>query len=265
MIRSQSRLGNNIGIGAFMKKIRFILFVLLTLSLLFFSGCWDMREINDLGFVTAVGIDKAKPPNKYSVTVQIANPSSASANSEQGQAQSGVWVGTGEGESLFAATRNLIRISSKRVMWAHNNVIIIGEALAKDSILPVADFFTHNPELRMKTLVVVARGDAKDYILAKAGMETPSGSSFGYFNDYSTLLGESIRSSMLTISAALVTKNAEPLIAAVNLKKAEAPPENGGKSSGGNEPKTVDVAGAAVFNRDKLVGWLSPQETRGTA
>jgi spore germination protein KC len=248
-----------------MKKIWFILFVLLTLDLLLLSGCWDIREINDLGFVTAVGIDKAKPPNKYSITVQIANANSASAKSEQGQTQSGVWTGTGEGKSLFDAIRNLVRISSRRVMWAHNNVIIIGESLAKDSILPVADFFTHNPELRMKTPVVVAKGDAKDFILAKAGMETPSGLSFIYFNDYSTLLGETIRSNMLTVSAALATKYVEPLIATVNLKKVEASPESNGKSSEGNEPKTVDFAGAAVFNRDKLIGWLSPQETRGTA
>lgn len=224
-----------------------------------------MREINDLGFVTAVGVDKAQPPNRFSVTVQIANASSASAKSEQGQTESGVWVGSENGESLFDAVRNLVRISSRRVMWAHNNVIIIGESLAKDSLLPVADFFTHNPELRMKTPVVIARGEAKKYILAKAGMETPSGLSFTYFNDYSSLLGKTVRSNMLTISTALATPNAEPLIAAVSLKKVEADPEIGGKSIAGSESKTIDVSGSAVFNKEKLIGWLSPEETEGIA
>ena len=54
----------------------------------------------------------------------------------------------------------------------------------------------------------------------------------------------------------------QPIIAAVNLKKVEAPSENGGQSSEGKEAKTIDIAGAAVFNRDKMNGWLSPQETR---
>lgn len=154
-------------------------------------------------------------------------------------------------------------------MWAHNNVIIISESVAKGGILPVADFFTHNPELRMKTPVVVARGDAKQYILAKAGMETPSGLSFIYFNDYSALLAETIRSNMLTVSAALATKNAEPIIAAVRLTKTDASPESGKSGGGqpreGNEPKTIDISGAAVFKNDKMIGWLSPQETRGIA
>ncbi|HEX3048604.1 MAG TPA: Ger(x)C family spore germination protein [Bacillota bacterium] len=239
----------------------------LLFTLLFIlPGCWDIREINDLGFVTAVGIDKAKAPNKFNVTVQIANANTASAKSEQGQTQSGVWTGTGEGPSLFAAIRNLIRISSRRVMWAHNNVIIIGEDLAKDSIAPVADFFTHNPELRMKTPVVVSRGPAKDYITAKAGMETPSGLSFVYFRDYGSLLGETVQSSMLTLSTALANPYVQPLIAAVSLKKAEEPPEEGGgKSDSEKESKTIDLAGAAVFRGDKMVGWLTPKETLGLA
>jgi spore germination protein KC len=240
-------------------------FIVVAVNLFFFSGCWDMREINDLGFVTAVGVDKAQPPNKYTITVQIANAGSASAKSDQGQTQTGVWVGTEEGKSIFAAVRNLVRISSRRVMWAHNNVVIIGESLAKEGILPVADFFTHNPELRMKTPVVVARGEAKDYILAKAGMETPSGLSFIYFNEYSRFLAETISSNMLTLSAALANKYSELLMAAVNLKKAEETPESSGKSSEGKESKTIDIAGAAVFRHDKLVGWLTPQETRGIA
>ena len=170
------------------------------------SGCWDIREINELGFVTAVGIDKAHPPNKYSVTVQIANACSASAKSEQGQTQSGVWIGTAEGKSIFDAIRNLIRISSKRVMWAHNNVMIIGESLAKKSIAPVADFFTHNPETTNETPVVVAKGDAKDYISAKAGTETPSGIAFINFGDYGPLLAETVHSNMLTVSSTLATQ-----------------------------------------------------------
>jgi spore germination protein KC len=214
--------------------------------------------------------------------VQIANASSASAKSEQGQTESGVWVGSEDGQSIFDAVRSLVKISSRRVMWAHNNVVIIGESLAKESILPVADFFTHNPELRMKTPVVVSKGDAKQYITAKAGMETPSGLSFTYFNDYGTLLGETVKSNMLTLSLSLASIFEQPLIAGVSLKPTEAPSEGGDKSSegseskkgssegsdkssGGSESKTIDVSGAAVFDRDKLVGWLSPEETRGAA
>ena len=43
--------------------------------MLLVSGCWDMREINELGLVMAVAVDKSTNyPNNYLVTVQLANP-----------------------------------------------------------------------------------------------------------------------------------------------------------------------------------------------
>ncbi len=144
-----------------MKKIRtvfLLLIILISPGLL--NGCYDLREINELGFVTAVGIDKADSPNRFIVTVQIANPSSGS--DDKGSMKNEVWIGTAEGKSIFDAVRKLTGISSKRIMWAHNNVVIIGESLAREGIIPVIDYFTHNLELRMKVGLVVSEGDAKE-------------------------------------------------------------------------------------------------------
>jgi spore germination protein KC len=35
---------------------------LLLVSVVLLNGCWDIREINDLGLVMAVGVDKVKIP-----------------------------------------------------------------------------------------------------------------------------------------------------------------------------------------------------------
>ncbi|MGE5404426.1 MAG: hypothetical protein ACM3PP_05760, partial [Candidatus Saccharibacteria bacterium] len=90
-----------------------------------------------------------------------------------------------------------VTISSRRIMWAHNNVVIIGESLARQGIIPVVDYFTHQPELRMKAEVVISRGDARDYITAKLGMDTPSGISFFLMERYRPLSAVSINSRML--------------------------------------------------------------------
>ena len=148
-------------------------------------------------------------------------------------------------------------------MWAHNNVIIIGESLAKEGIIPVVDFFTHNPELRMKTIVVVARGDGKKYIVAKAGMENPSVVSFILMEGYRALEAESVESNMLKVSSDLRNEYANPLITAISLKKATMQSVDGdykGKSS-----ETIDLEGAAVFKKGKMIGWLSPEETLGVS
>ncbi|NPV93489.1 MAG: Ger(x)C family spore germination protein [Firmicutes bacterium] len=243
---------------------RIVLLLLLMSMAVTLGGCWDRREIDELGLVTAVGIDRAESPNRYSVTVQIANISEAGANEGQTGKTASPWVGTAEGESIFDAVRNFVAISSRRLMWAHNNIVVIGESQAREGIIPVIDFFTHNPELRMTASVVVAEGDAKKYIAAKAGLETPSGMSFYLLEGYRSLSAKSLESHMLEVSAALKNEYANPLISTVRLKPALTP----GKESGGKEAdaaETIEMSGAAVFKRDKLVGWLSPEEARGVA
>lgn len=246
-----------------MGKTRNILLIFSLLNLFILSGCWDMREINEIGLVTAVGIDRADGPNRYTVTVQIANPSTDNSSDNKNNVKSAVWIGTEEGESIFDAVRKLAEISSRRVMWAHNNVIIIGESLAKEGIIPVVDYFTHNPELRMKAAVVVARGDAKEYIAAKVGMESPSGVSFILLEGYRALTAESVKSRMLQVSSALKNEYANPLISEISLKKVDM--KAGDTDNKGETSETIDLGGAAVFKRDKMIGWLSPEESRGVS
>ncbi|MDP4181744.1 MAG: Ger(x)C family spore germination protein, partial [Bacillota bacterium] len=246
-----------------MRKISvFFLLLLTVLNTSIFSGCWDSREINELGLVTAVGIDKGDGSNRYSVTIQVANPTTQNSSDNKGSQQGGeVWVGTEEGASLFDAVRKLVKISSRRVMWAHNNVVIIGESMAKEGIIPIVDYFTHNPELRMKAAVVVSKGDAKDYITANAGMEAPSGISFILLEGYRALTAESVESHMLNVSEELESKYGNPLISEVSLK--EATMQSGGSDSGGKSSKTIELSGAAIFKKDKMLSWLSPEECRG--
>jgi spore germination protein KC len=246
-----------------MRKIRKIILLLLTIiNLVSFSGCWDLREINEIGLVTAVGVDKGSGPNRYAVTVQIANPSIAESSSIGGKAKSQMWIGTEEGASIFDAARKLSSTSSRRIIWAHNNAVIIGEALAREGIIPVIDFFTHNPELRMKSAVAIAKGDAKRYISAKAGMESPSGVSYILMESYRSLLAESVESHMLLVSAALKNAYSNPLISEVKLEKL---PQQSEDDKSGGSPETMELSGAAVFKRDKMIGWLSPVEARGVS
>ncbi|HEX9061142.1 MAG TPA: Ger(x)C family spore germination protein [Clostridia bacterium] len=247
-----------------MIKVRNVLLLLIIFNLIVSSGCWDIREINELGLVTAVGIDKAEGENRYSVTVQIANPSTENTSDSKASAKSTIWIGTEEGASIFDATRKLVRVSSRRIMWAHNNVVIIGESLAKEGIIPVIDYFTHNPELRMKASVVIAKGDARDYITAKAGMQQPSGVSFVSIESFRSISGESVRSQMLEVSAALRNEYGNPLISEVYKEKAAMQPD----SQSGSDKKyseTIDLKGCAIFKKDKMLGSLSPQDTRGIA
>ncbi|HWP79883.1 MAG TPA: Ger(x)C family spore germination protein [Candidatus Acidoferrum sp.] len=244
-----------------MKKIiRSLLLFLAVLCLTALCGCWDMREINHLGLVTAVGVDKVVGSERFSVTVQIANPNEGGGGEGKGTTKAEEWIGTAEGDTLFEAIRNLSKISDKRIMWAHNNVVIIGKSLAQDGIIPVVDFFTHNPELRMKTAVVVADGEAKELISSTVGLENISGVSFVSLESYRGLAAASVESHMLKVSSDLQSPYSSPLIAEIRKVKAITNTEEGK-----NDEETVELSGAAVFRKDVMIGSLTAQECRGVS
>lgn len=248
-----------------MIKKRLFLCALILANVVTMSGCWDTREINELGLVTAVGIDKGEGSDEYSLTVQIANPSSESSGSGQSSAKSEVWIGQEKGPSLFDATRKLVKRSSRRIMWAHNNVVIIGESMAREGIIPIIDFFTHNPELRMKSAIVISKGDAKDYISAKIGMDNPPGVSFVSLENYRGLTAESVESNILQVCSSLKGKYSNPVIAEISLvegiKQQES--QKSGESGSGGATEIVELSGAAIFKKDKMLDWLTPEECRG--
>lgn len=235
-----------------------IIAVFLTLNTIFLSGCWDMRELNELGLVMAVGIDKAKDSGNFIVTAQIAKPQSAASQGGKGGGGGGeppVWIGSGEGKTIFEAIRNIAKTSSRRVMWAHNNIIVIGKSLAEEDITPVVDFFTHNPELRMKTWVAVSHEDAAAIVSAQTGIENIPGISLAELFRYHELASESVASDMLHVFSDYKSESRQPLLSMMRIKK--------GQNSEGREE--IELSGAAIFKGSKMLGETSPEETRGLA
>lgn len=240
------------------KKITVAVFLII--NIVFLTGCWGMREINELGLVMAVGIDKEPKDDVYTITVQIAKPSASSSGGEGKVSQT--WIVTAKGKTVFDAIRALSTVSSRRIMWAHNNIIIIGEAAAKDSIIPIIDFFTHNPEVRMRTYVAVAHGDAKQYLTSETGLDEISGLGFREMYRYQPLTAQSVKSSMLTLSREYFSEDMQPVITGISFKKYVLKPN---EKSSPNEEKVSSLSGVAVFKNDKMLGWLSPEEARGLA
>jgi spore germination protein KC len=55
-------------------------FILVLFLLLFLSGCWDQKEVEELAFVIAIGIDKVEDKeNKVRITYLISNPEAGSS------------------------------------------------------------------------------------------------------------------------------------------------------------------------------------------
>lgn len=247
-----------------MNRVRLV--ALLVLALVLNTGCWDLREINHLALVLAVGVDKAEDSGRYLVTVQIARPAAegkATSSSDATAASNAgsVYTASADGDTIFAAIRNLAQFTSRRIMWAHNNVIVIGESLARQEITPVLDFFTRNQELRMRTWVVVARGtSAKAIVAARTGIESVPANSISALFRYAQLPGESVTPEMDQVAAMFLEPDLQTVMAAASLTDRVVPTERAAEHG---STEQVELRGTAVFHQGRLVGFLDSDAGRG--
>ncbi len=236
-------------------------FLLMCLVLTFFiSGCVGKREINELALVMAVGLDKGGD-GKTVVSVQIARPADARGQTGAPSGNTGdpIWSAKAEGETIFAAIRNLSTFSTRRVFWAHNFIIIINEELAKDGISDIIDFFTRNPELRMRTWVVVTPNKASNILSTMTGLEVISGEALDKLFRYSNISAQAPRTQMLDLQSAYLSESSDPVLARVKLIDRGISNKKPGQAG---SVKQVELAGTGVFKGDKLVGIIGRKETR---
>ncbi|SEO73375.1 Ger(x)C family spore germination protein [Paenibacillus sp. OV219] len=226
------------------------------------TSCLGLRQINELALVTAVGLDNGDKPGTVRVSVQIIRP--ADARGQTGAPSGGtgqpIYSISAEGETIFDAIRNLGRFSSRRVYWAHNFVIVMHEDYAKKGIEDMVDFFTRNHELRMNTWVAVTPNRPDEVIATITGLEVVPGEAIDRLFRNNHIVGRAPASNMMNLEEAFLSSSTEPVLARVTLIPRgisnKKPEEHGSLEQ-------VDLAGAAAFHGDKMVGWLNNKETRG--
>ncbi|MCD8511959.1 MAG: Ger(x)C family spore germination protein [Bacillus sp. (in: Bacteria)] len=230
-------------------------------SLLLSSGCMGKVEINDLAMVMAVGIDRNQENNNIILTTQIAKPGDVAGGNSSGESGEPLWTVYGEGKTIFEAIRNIARFSSRRVFWAHNMVIVINEEVARtEGLVDIIDFFNRNNQLRMRTWIVVSEEKASEVVSTQTGLEIVPGMSIDNLFRYTDILAEAPRSDVMTLTASYLGEHTHPYLAMVKLRNRGLDSES--TEEFGSLPQ-VELSGTAIFNKEKMVGKLTPKESRG--
>ncbi len=232
--------------------MRTISLILAITLLLFQTGCWNSREINELAFVLSIALDKADIG--FKVTAQIAKPelysktSTGSAGSSEKDKP--FWVISGNGKTIFEAVRNMADISPRRIFWSHIKVIIISEDLARKNVLEIFDFFSRNPELRLRTWVAVTQGEAGKLLEIVPLMEKEPSQNIEKIIDKTNLSGKAYSIMLKNFLEEYLDPYTDPVASRIVVTTVNARP-------------TLKLQGASVFNNGTLVGWLNEHETRG--
>jgi spore germination protein KC len=103
---------------------------------LLLTGCWDMKEAQNINFITALGVDYAE--GRYIIYAQLLD--FAEIAKQEGKVETGagkVWIGRGEGKTVDDALSSLYPASQQRTFWTHVRAIVFSKALL-DAHLPDA-------------------------------------------------------------------------------------------------------------------------------
>lgn len=230
-----------------MRKIAVALILIPSLLL---TGCWDAREINELGFVLSIALDKTE--DGFKVTAQIADPEifSKSPSGSGSTQDKPFWILSSTGKTIFEAIRNMASISSRRIFWAHIKVIIISEQLARSNILEIFDFFTRNPELRFRTLIAVTPGEAEKFIQVVPEMEKDPALYLEKMIENKNLTGKSYSIMLKDFLEDYLDPNVGPVTTRLVFDKSKS-------------HSVVKSSGAYVFGANKVSASLNEEETRG--
>jgi spore germination protein KC len=227
-----------------MKVIKISLLVLLLLiNTIVLTGCWNYREVDEFSIVAGVAIDKGKN-GKYVLTAEIVKISGG-ANAEQKSK-----LITMEGKSVFDAARNGISLLGRKFYWSHSKVIILSKEVAREGVIKVIDWYSRDSETRVDVRILISKEDTAGEIFTGKGVteEIKSFAMEAMLKNQKSL-GKAPDIDLLMFYNDLKAEGISAIAPAVSLKKVD------GK-------KVTNVIGAAIFNSDKLVGFLNEEETK---
>lgn len=122
--------------------------ILVCLTSLLLSGCWDNNEVQDINYITALGVDYKD--EKYIIYVQMLDFATIAKQESNKQTEKApIWVGRGTGTTLTEALIDLYTSSQQRVSWGHVTALVLSESVLKPKLLAqVFDLTNRSQEIR---------------------------------------------------------------------------------------------------------------------
>ena len=164
-----------------MKKISLLLIFTIFIPLLL-TGCYDSKEIDETGYVIALGI------NNGLYTFQLASPlkmleggDNSEENSSQPPADKDIYVIKGENSTvvnisvrsgnIYEALAVLNNRLSKKVDLSHLKMVVFSRYVAENGIREYIDFLNNQREIRPNTNLAVAENSQTFLVSLKPELE----------------------------------------------------------------------------------------------
>ena len=247
-----------------MKKGLLILTILVMLLPLL-SACWNQKELTELALVMALGVDKGKD-KKFKLSFQLVNPGNVTTGQSGGGGQGlPIAVYRSTGNTITEAARNATKKISRRLYYAHTNLVVVSEKIAREDMLYILDALDRDPEFRTTTEMVVARGCTAEDIVTTITIldKLPVNKITKQIKASEAMLGENSSVNIDDFLTGIISEGKQSFLNGYRLV---------GKKSKGREAQNLEKTttdaflssdGLAIFHQGKLRGWVDSDEARG--
>ncbi|OKP76015.1 hypothetical protein A3844_11755 [Paenibacillus helianthi] len=229
------------------------------------TGCWNSRELNELAIVSGIGIDQGTKPGEYKVTFQVVIPSATATSQGANSGASPITIYTSNDHTVFGALRKTSKQASRQLFFAHTQLLVLGESIAKSGISGVLDIFERSHELRLNTAVLISRDTSAASIL-KVFTPQESIPSIGLskkIQNTSNVWGENQRVDVFELINKMTGEGGFTVSGLRMIGNVEAGKKKSNLEQSDVET-TITMGGQAVFKKGKLVTWIDGPEARGT-
>lgn len=102
--------------------------ILLFVPILLLTGCWDQKQLSQLTYVSALGVDYVN--NEFVLYVQVLDFTTI-GKSEQGSSGAegpNIWIGKGKGPTFATAVNDIYNSTQQRTLFGHISSIVFKES-----------------------------------------------------------------------------------------------------------------------------------------
>ncbi|AFQ13084.1 Ger(x)C family spore germination protein [Bacillus pacificus] len=239
-----------------LKLRKLFLISILTLFSSVLTGCWNIKEIQDIYYVAALGIDYKD--EKYIAYVQLLDFSNvAKLEGARPDKQPPVWIGKGEGITMTEALNQLYKDAQQRLFWGHVSTLILSNTLLEQDIKSSIDFINRYREIRYNILFYATNESIEDVLKTK---------SFFTLSGLSTILhepseGYKQRSYIQPIQFFQFIRDSNPVGQTAFIPSIKISTENWKEED--KKAPLLRNDGAVFIRNNHLQGWLSESDLNG--
>ena len=226
---------------------RILILVILTSIIL--TGCWDMQEVNERIYPYSVAYDRNYDSAKmYHISFSYPNLSSLGKNSSS---DTKIFIVNSEGDSLFDAMHHMSIKTQSHMSLKHLKTIILSDSVASDkkNISEILSGVSNDFEVNKNLQMMVVQGEAKEIIQSTIKSEKQ----YAIQGNIYTLLLNRQNSTMFT---PISTNN---FVEDMDISNQAIVP------LGYTEGDEIIVKGGAVFKDFELIGYIDGEENRSLA